>query len=124
MKFVVDMNLSPDWTGFLNNAGHDAVHWQDVGAVDAPDTDVLTWARDNDHVLLTCDLDFGAILAASHHVKPSVIQLRSDSLRHANVGDLVLSSIESAKFSLAVGALLSIDVDRARLRILPLSESK
>ena len=36
MRFLVDMNLSPRWVDFLAAAGHEAAHWSDVGAPDAP----------------------------------------------------------------------------------------
>jgi predicted nuclease of predicted toxin-antitoxin system len=37
MNFLVDMNLSPNWADFLNEAGHIAVHWSNVGAPTAGD---------------------------------------------------------------------------------------
>jgi predicted nuclease of predicted toxin-antitoxin system len=38
LKILLDMNLSPDWVQVLVHAGHDAVHWADVGPANAPDT--------------------------------------------------------------------------------------
>jgi len=76
MKVLVDMNLSPDWAGFLAEAGFEAVHWSKVGSKSA--TELMKWAAENDHIVLTADLDFGAILAATHGIKPSVVQMRSD----------------------------------------------
>lgn len=31
MKIVLDMNLSPEWAGFLISNGIDAVHWSSEG---------------------------------------------------------------------------------------------
>ena len=36
MRFLIDMNLSPKWVEFLTNSGHEAAHWVDIGAPDAP----------------------------------------------------------------------------------------
>ena len=60
MRFVIDMNLGPHWIACLESEGHEAVHWSSVGAGDAPDDDILRWARENDRTILTADLDFGA----------------------------------------------------------------
>jgi hypothetical protein len=58
------MNLSPVWSDFLERAGHAATHWSAIGDPRAPDEEILLWARAHDHIVLTHDLDFGAILAA------------------------------------------------------------
>jgi predicted nuclease of predicted toxin-antitoxin system len=65
MKILVVMNLSPRWVAALETAGIEARHWSTLGASNAPDADVLKWAAANGFVLLTHDLDFGAILAFS-----------------------------------------------------------
>jgi len=77
VKILVDMNLSPKWVPAIRSAGIEAVHWSKVGDPKAPDHDVIAWAVAHEAVLLTNDLDFGAILAASGHLKPSVLQLRA-----------------------------------------------
>ena len=53
------MNLSPNWCGYLNAEGHDAIHWSEVGPPQTTDVEIMRWAS-----VLTNDLDFGAILAA------------------------------------------------------------
>jgi predicted nuclease of predicted toxin-antitoxin system len=120
MKILVDMNLSPRWVGFLASAGLDAVHWSQIGAADALDVELMRWAAEHGHVILTNDLDFGAILAAAEARRPSVIQLRSDVLKPDVMGPAVLAAIHQVRQELDEGALVSIDALRARLRILPL----
>lgn len=71
MNLVVDMNLSPRWVSVLMQAGFGATHWSTLGAMDAPDTEIMRYALEHDGVVLTHDLDFGAILAATHGQKPS-----------------------------------------------------
>ncbi len=39
------MNLSPDWCEILRGHGWEAVHWFEVGAPTASDTDVMSYAR-------------------------------------------------------------------------------
>lgn len=40
----------------------------------------MAYARSNNYVVLTHDLDFGAILAATHGEKPSVVQIRAEDV--------------------------------------------
>lgn len=120
MKLLLDMNVSPRWTSCLNRAGIEAVHWSSVGRFDAPDGEILAFARVGGYVLLTQDLDFGAILAATGADAPSVVQLRSDNLDPDVIGDAVANAVLQLRPELAQGALLSIDPKRVRARVLPL----
>ena len=79
MKLLVDMNLSPRWVAALESLGIPAVHWSQLGPTNAPDEALMAYAAENDWVVLTNDLDFGAILAASAGRSPSVIQPRNRS---------------------------------------------
>jgi predicted nuclease of predicted toxin-antitoxin system len=120
MKILIDMNLSPRWVDFLMSAGFEAIHWSKVGARDASDPELMRWAADHGHIVLTNDLDFGAILAATQERQPSVLQLRNDLLTPEAMGAAVLAAIERTRRELDEGALVSIEAARARLRILPL----
>src|SRR5215470_14472912 len=122
MKVLVDMNLSPEWARFLADAGFEAVHWSRVGSKSATDNELMQWAVENDYIVLTSDLDFGAILAATHGIKPSVVQVRGDLLSPRAVGSAVVRAIHQAHQELLDGALISIDAAHARLRILPLKK--
>ena len=76
---MVDMNLSPRWVAFLGTHGFEAEYWSAVGPGHTPDVEIMAYARANDFVVLTHDLDFGAILAATGGEKPSVVQIRAPS---------------------------------------------
>jgi predicted nuclease of predicted toxin-antitoxin system len=120
VRIVIDMNLSPAWTHFLSSAGHEARHWSAIGEPNAPDPVLLRWCRDNDSILFTHDLDFGAILAASGLDGPSVVQLRISDPTPGVCGDLVLDCLARTERSLLSGALVTIDERRKRIRVLPL----
>jgi predicted nuclease of predicted toxin-antitoxin system len=122
MKILVDMNLSPGWVSFLTGAGIEAVHWSEVGSGNAPDSDLMQWAAERGYIVLTADLDFGAILAASQRIGPSVIQVRNDILTPRAIGGAVVAAIQQSRQELLDGALVSVDAARARLRILPLRD--
>lgn len=80
----------------------------------------MSHAREGGYVVLTSDLDFGAILAVTHGEKPSVVQLRSDNLSHENIGRQVIDALRQLTIELEGGALVTVDTERTRLRILPL----
>jgi len=122
MKILVDMNLSPGWVSFLAKAGFEAVHWSEVGSGNAEDSELMRWAAEAGYVVLTADLDFGAILAATQGRRPSVVQVRGDVLAPRAIGSAVVAALRQAPRELRDGALISVDAARARLRILPLKD--
>ncbi len=79
------MNLSPEWETIFDK-DYEVQHWTRIGLPDAPDTEILEWAKQRTAVILTNDLDFGTILAASHLDSPSVFQIRSQILALASWG--------------------------------------
>lgn len=88
MKLLLDMNLPPAWVRFLQEEGFAALHWSTVGDSKATDATTMEWARRAGHVVVTHDLDFSALLAATEATGPSVIQVRTqDVLPDAIGGD-------------------------------------
>jgi len=80
----------------------------------------MQFARDNDLVVVTHDLDFGDILAATGGAKPSVVQIRASDLAVERIGAQVIGALALCAEELAAGALVTIDVLRTRIRLLPL----
>ncbi len=120
MKILIDMNLSPAWVSVLKEAGHAAIHWSTIGTPNAPDREILGWAKAQGHVLFTHDLDIGAILAATSADAPSVIQIRTQDVTPDQAKNLLLSALRRFVKDLDQGALISIDEEKSRVRLLPL----
>jgi len=117
MKLLVDMNLSPRWCPLLKAEGWD---WSDVGRGSAPDSEIMTWARQEGRVVLTHNLDFGAMLAAARTTGPSVVQIRTQDVRPESLGPLLVPLLRQHELELKAGALMIADEARARVRVLPL----
>ena len=120
MKLLVDMNLSPRWVSLLAGNSVEAAHWSTVGAPNAPDTEIMGYALAHDFVVLTHDLDFSAILAATQGEKPSVVQLRATYVSPEAIGRQVILALRQLEAELDEGALVTIDPERTRMRVLPL----
>ncbi|MBF0414296.1 MAG: DUF5615 family PIN-like protein [Magnetococcales bacterium] len=124
MKLLVDMNLSPRWITLLDTAGFQAVHWSLVGRRNARDSEIMAFARADDYVVLTHDLDFSGILAATDGEKPSVVQIRAEDVNPDTIGFQVITALQQMESELKEGALLTIDPGRTRMRLLPLRSKK
>ncbi|BBO73254.1 hypothetical protein DSCW_06710 [Desulfosarcina widdelii] len=120
MKIVIDMNLSPQWVPILKSAGHEPIHWSQVGADNAPDREIMKWARNNNHVVFTHDLDFGTLLAATNADSPSVIQVRTQDVSPKTLSAVVLSSLKQFEDRLIKGALVTVKQKQSRASVLPL----
>jgi len=120
MKILLDMNIPLKYASLLKDNDYEIIRWSDIGACDAEDIEIMNFARENDFIVLTCDLDFSAILSSTNDLKPSIIQIRASLLHAERAAELIKYAINKNKNDLEKGAVLSIDLKRARLRLLPL----
>ncbi len=120
MKLLLDMNLSPNWVEYLRASGLDAVHWSDIGDIRASDATIMQWAVKHGYIVFTHDLDFGALLAATKANGPSVIQIRTQDILSDKLANRVIKILQEHKTLLEQGALVVIDEQKSRIRILPL----
>ena len=84
----------------------------------------MAYAMTNDFIVLTHDLDFSAILAATQGEKPSVVQIRADDVSPNVIGMQVVAALRQMESELEAGALLTIDPSRTRLNLLPLQRKE
>ena len=90
LKLLIDMNLSDKLVEHLRGAGFDCQHWKEVGDPKAPDTELFDWAKRNDVVVVTRDLGFGSILAATQFNAPSVVQVRCEDSHSKSAFPIIL----------------------------------
>ena len=120
MKILIDMNLSPSWVNFFQENGYEAVHWASIGHATAPDDQIFDYAKEQDWLILTSDLDFGTILAFNNEAKPSVFQVRMEYPMPYEIGDKVLKCLVQFETEIEKGCLITLDAIKSRVRILPL----
>lgn len=119
MKLVVDMCLPPDLSQGLSDAGHDAVHWSEVGDPKAMDVMILKWALEQHRVILTHDLDFNTLLYDSQGAGPSVVIIREQDTSPETTLRPMLRILTQFEAELLEGALISMGRHVARMRRLP-----
>lgn len=120
MRILLDMNLSPAWVPVLQDAGFEAFHWSELGAANAMDEQIFSWARENNAIVFTHDLDFGALLAITAAEAPSVFQIRTYDVTPAALGVRAIELLRRFELQLAEGALVVADELKERVRLLPL----
>ncbi len=120
MKILIDMNLSPDWTAAFAAQNIESVHWSTIGDPRAEDTEIMEYARANDYIVFTHDLDFGTLLALTQAESPSVVQVRAQNILPSHLANIVIAVLRANEETLEQGALIVVDEGSARVRILPL----
>lgn len=121
MLFVIDMNLSPKWCDLLTAEGWQAVHWADIGDATATDSAIMEWAISQQAIVITLDLDFGAILAATKALGPSVVLIRTQDALPESIGTRLVQALHDVEQELLSGALVVFDEARSRVRLLPIN---
>lgn len=120
MRFLADAGISPKTVDFLRRAGHDAVHVSELAMQRASDSAIAERARRDGRVLLTFDLDFGAVLALGVVDRPSVVIFRLSDERADAVNRRLEAILAEQAAALASGALVLVENSRYRIRTLPI----
>jgi predicted nuclease of predicted toxin-antitoxin system len=120
MDILIDMNLSPTWCEAFAKDGITAWHWSTIGDPKAPDTEIMQWAKEHTCIVFTNDLDFGTLLALTKAESPSVFQVRTQNLMPEHLYSLVLNALKQFETLLEQGAIIILDENKLRARILPL----
>ena len=120
MKFLADMGISQSTVNWLRERGFDAIHLREKGLQRISDTAIIEKAKEEGRVILTCDLDFGDIMAASGGICPSVIIFRLEDERPGNMNKRLAQVLEESFDALEKGAIISVEETRHRIRLLPI----
>ena len=120
MKLILDMNISPKLVNLLIQRNINAKHWCMVGENDAKDSEIFAYAKENDCIIVTSDLDFTTILSVSQAKKPSIIQIRKQNLHLATLAEALSVLVNRWENELQSGAILTLDMNKDRIRLLPL----
>jgi predicted nuclease of predicted toxin-antitoxin system len=120
MRFLLDENIPPSLAVLLKRTGHEARHVVEIGYTSTPDFKISAFAAQSGEIILTHDTDFGTILALSGDSKPSVVLFRLQATNNLVYINLLEKHLSSFGDSLLEGALVVIDEEKIRVRMLPI----
>lgn len=120
MDVLADMGVSQRTVQWLAASGHNVAHVRDQGMQTARDSEIIGEARREGRVVITFDLDFGDIMAASGDNLPSVIILRLENETPAHVNARLAQVLEQVAVPLQNGAIVIVEDARHRVRLLPI----
>lgn len=122
MRFLADMPISRSTVVHLRDKGHDCSHLLDLGQERAKDTEIAELAIKEERILLTMDLDFASIVAASKLSSPSTIIFRLRDNKPNTVNTLLDMNLSKIAPDLEKGAIAIFERARVRVRALPISK--
>ncbi len=121
-RVLLDQGLSRTAARILRETGWDVLHTGDIGLSRATDKDILTYARLEKRVLITLDADFHAILAVQNAKSPSVVRIRQEGLKGAELAKLIETMWPRIRAQLESGAMVTVTRKSIRIRRIPITD--
>ena len=91
IRLLLDQGLPRSAAVILSDAGIDALHVADFGRCEASDVEILELGLSEDRTIATLDADFHMLLAVSGADAPSVIRIRIEGLKGADIAEILKS---------------------------------
>jgi predicted nuclease of predicted toxin-antitoxin system len=120
MFFLADMGVSLRVVDWLRSSGHDTIHLRDEGWQSLSNGEIIQKAIREERIVLTFDLDFGEIVAASRATSVSVVLFRLRNTRADFVIRRLKIVLGQSAQELAQGAVVLVEDERHRVRKLPI----
>jgi len=116
MKFLLDMGITPRAVPLLEGLGHEAHRCSEFGLSKALDEELVMFARENGHVLITTDKRFGDIVMLSASLSPAVIILRLGNATFDRMLSGIERVLETYTESEILSAVIVVEPDKVRRR--------
>lgn len=121
IRFLLDMGVSPICGNWLNDRGWDAKHLNEMNLSKLPDNEIILLAQTENRVILTCDNDFGTLMALENIKNPSLILFRLDDFTPININKkLAIILKEIPQSQLLSGLFITVKEKNYRIRKLPM----
>ena len=120
LRFLADMNLSPTTVADLHQQGWDIIRVSQVLPMDTEDSEILKFARQQNRVIVTQDLDFSELVALRGYARPSLITLRLFVSDPETITRKLLAVMPQIEEALTEGCAVTIDHLTVRVRRLPI----
>lgn len=114
MKILLDSCVPGGLKDPLLAAGYDVV-WTGDWAADPGDEEILTFARQEERVLITLDKDFETLAILHNHPHAGIVRLVNLSLRDQTA--VCLHILQNYTSDLAAKAIITAELNRVRIRL-------
>ncbi len=119
IRLLADVHMSPKTVADLQKQGYEIMRSSEFLPANAPDINILEFARTENWVVLTQDLDFSMLVALSRYSQPSLITLRLSSAKPDIVTQKLLDVLPQIEEALQEGSAITIQDESIRIRKLP-----
>jgi predicted nuclease of predicted toxin-antitoxin system len=119
IRLLADVHISPKTVADLQKQGYEIMRSSEFLPANAPDINILEFARTENWVVLTQDLDFSMLVALSRYSQPSLITLRLSSAKPDTVTQKLLDVLPQIEEALQEGSAITIQDESIRIRKLP-----
>jgi predicted nuclease of predicted toxin-antitoxin system len=120
LRFLADVHISPLTITALRLQGYNISRTTDRLPATATDAEILEFARIEDRIIVTQDLDFSMLIALAKYEQPSLITLRLSSAKPDGVARRLLEVLPRLERELIEGSAITIEDDSVRIRKLPI----
>lgn len=119
IRLLADVHISPKTVADLQKQGYEIMRSSEFLPANAPDINILEFARTENWVVLTQDLDFSMLVALSRYSQPSLITLRLSSAKPDIVTKRLLDVLSQIEKALQEGSAITVQDESIRIRKLP-----
>lgn len=116
---LLDQGLPRSTPDHLQRLGIQATHVADIGLSCAADSLIIEQARADHCAIVTLDADFHTLIALSGAARPTVIRIRREGLKGAEIAAVIADVVARLSQAIAAGALLTVTERTMRVRYLP-----
>jgi predicted nuclease of predicted toxin-antitoxin system len=120
IRLLADMNISPKTVEAMRKRGWDILRVSNFLPANASDQQILQFARQENRILITQDLDFSALLALAGENQPSLVTLRLSISDPETITKKLLDILPRLKDELQAGCVVTIQDTTVRFRRLPI----
>ena len=120
IQLLAEMKISPQTVTFLQQQGWDMIRVSEVLPATASDSEILEFARREERVIVTQDLDFSTLLALSGYNQPSLITLRLLASDPDTVNQKLIEVLPTIKQELEEGCAVTMEDTVVRICRLPI----
>jgi predicted nuclease of predicted toxin-antitoxin system len=118
LDVLLDQGLPRDAADQLRLAGVSCTHVGEIGMALAMDMEILDWARLRSAVIATLDADFHTVMAVKRMVSPSVVRIRVQGLKGADIASLLREILNRYSEELKAGCMITVKKHKTTCRLL------